>query len=258
MATRFLGFDQGNPELRSSNIKGRNPFNDKRVRQAMSHAIDIKAILADPMGELLIPSGMLAAPGVNGYTPELDQPPPYDPERARALLAEAGYPDGFSVTLDCPSEFGEEETVTCRGVAEQLDVVDIEVAVNFLSTDELYGNLYKDRQSDFFLEASTMEPDPERLLRERFTQDFWNVTGYSNPRVDELIEKIETEMVTYARDAYMEEVWKIVTGDVVYLPVRHVVSVFAMRKDLDIPPDPWGVPRFRLARFKEESKSAQQ
>ncbi|MGH9175124.1 MAG: ABC transporter substrate-binding protein, partial [Vicinamibacterales bacterium] len=250
--------DQGSAELRTANVKGRNPFKDKRVRQAMFYSIDIEPILGDLMGALLIPAGVLVAPGVNSYTPELDQPPPHDPERARALLVEAGYPDGFSVTLDCPSEFGDEEVATCRGVAEQLGAVGIEVAVNFLSTDELYGKIYKDRHSDFFLEATTMEPDPERMLRERFTQDFWNVTGYADPRVDQLIEKIETEMVTYARDAYLEEVWKIVTGDVVYLPIRHGVSVFALRENLEIPPDPWGVPRFRLARFKEEGESAQE
>jgi hypothetical protein len=54
-------------------------------------------------------------------------------------------------------------------------------------------------------------------------------------------------MVTYARDAYLEEAWRIVTNDLVYLPIRHGVSVFAMRKNLEIPPDPWDVPRFRLA-----------
>jgi peptide/nickel transport system substrate-binding protein len=76
--------------------------------------------------------------------------------------------------------------------------------------------------------------------------------------VDELIEKIKTEMVTYGRDAYLEEAWRIVTDDLVYLPIRHGVSVFAMRKDLEIPPDPWDVPRFRLARFNEKRTPAQQ
>ena len=74
----------------------------------------------DLMGELFIPAGMIVAPGVNGYAPELDQPPPHDPERARALLAEAGYPDGFSVTLDCPNDWGDDEIAECKGVAEQL------------------------------------------------------------------------------------------------------------------------------------------
>ena len=95
-----------------------------------------------------------------------------------------------------------------------------------------------------------MDPDSERVLRDLFhSQERMEPSRYANPRVDELIDKIKTEMVTYGRDAYLEEAWKIVTDDVVYLPIRHGVSVFAMRKDLEIPPDPWDVPRFRLARF---------
>ena len=120
------------------------------MRQAMAHAIDIEAILRDLMGELFIPAGMLVAPGVNGYAPELDQPLPYDPEKAKALLAEAGYPDGFSVTLDCPSEWGDDEIATCKGVAEQLGKIGIEVAINFLPTDEHDAKVYNDRESDFF------------------------------------------------------------------------------------------------------------
>jgi peptide/nickel transport system substrate-binding protein len=256
--TMYCGLDQGSAELRSSNIKERNPFRDKRVRQAMAHAIDIEPILRDLMGELLIPAGMMVAPGVNGYAPELHQRLPYASEKAKALLAEAGYPDGFSVILDCPSEYGDEEVATCRGVAEQLGIVGIKVDIKYLPQKAFDAKLYKDRHSDFFLDGGHMPPDSEIALREWFGQNYWNPTGYANPRVDELIGKIKTEMVTYARDAYLEEAWRIVTEDLAYLPIRHGLSVFAMRKDLDIPPDPWDVPRFRLARFKEEAKSAQQ
>jgi peptide/nickel transport system substrate-binding protein len=251
LQTLFLGLDQGSAELRSSNIKGRNPFKDKQVRQAMSYAIDIEAILGDLMGELLIPAGMLVAPGVNGYSAELDQLSPHDPERAKALLAEAGYPDGFSVTLDCPSEYGDDKIATCKGLAEQLGAVGIKVAVNLLPTTALDAKLYKDRESDFFFEAWTMDPDSEGVLREWFSSNIWNVSGYANPRVDELIEKIKVAMVTYARDAYLEGAWRIVTADLVYLPIRRGVSVFALRENLETPPDPWNVPRFRLARLKE-------
>ena len=254
LLTMFFGLDQGSAELRSSNIKGRNPFKDRRVRQAMAYAIEIEPILRGLMGELLIPAGMIAAPGVNGYSLDLDQPPVRDPERAKALLAEAGYPDGFSVTLDCANDWGDDEIATCEGVAEQLGAVGIEVPINFLSTDRYEAKAYKDRQSDFRIDGFHMDPDSERVLRELFhSQSEWNVVGYANPRVDELIEKIKTEMVTYARDAYLEEAWRIVTDDLVYLPIRHGVSVFAMRKNLEIPPDPWDVPRFRLARFKDSS-----
>jgi peptide/nickel transport system substrate-binding protein len=217
LLTMYFGLDQGSGELRSSNVKGRNPFKDKQVRQAMAYAIDIEPILRPLMGELFIPAGMLAAPGVNGYAPELDQPPPHDPERAMALLAEAGYPDGFSVTLDCPSEWGDDEIATCKGVAQQLGAVGIEVAVSFLAADKYDAKVVNARASDFYLGGWHMEPDSERVLLELFhSRNYWNVTGYANPRIDELIEKIKTEMVTYARDAYLEEAWKIVTGDLVY------------------------------------------
>ena len=73
------------------------------MRQAIYQAIDIEAIREEVMQGLSVPAGMMVPPGVNGYAPELDQRLPYEPETARALLAEAGYPEGFSVTLDCPN-----------------------------------------------------------------------------------------------------------------------------------------------------------
>jgi peptide/nickel transport system substrate-binding protein len=233
-------------------VKGRNPFKDKRVRQAMAHAIDMESILRPVMGELFFPAGTLPAPGMNGYAPDLDRPILYDPERAIALLAEAGYPNGFSVTLDCPNEWGDDEIAECKGAADQLGKVGIEVSINFLGTDDLLAKVETQHQSDFFLDTwGEINPDSERLLTELFqSQSNFNMVSYVNPRVDELIEKIKVDMVTYARDAYLAEAWQIVTEDVAYLPIRHGVSVFAMRKNLEIPPDPWDVPRFRLARFK--------
>jgi peptide/nickel transport system substrate-binding protein len=211
------------------------------------------------MGELFIPAGTLVAPGVNGYAPDLDQPPSYGPEQAKALLIEAGYADGFSVTLDCANYWGEDELAECKAVAEQLGKVGIQVALNFLSSDDYDAKVYNARESDFYIDGYHMDPDSEGMLRDLFhSQSDWNLAGYANPHVDELLEKIKTEMVTYARDAYLEEAWRIVTDDLVYLPIRHGVSVFAMRKELDIPPDPWDVPRFRLARFKDEGRSAEQ
>jgi peptide/nickel transport system substrate-binding protein len=248
--TIFFGLDQGSAELRSSNIKGRNPFKDRRVRQAMAYALDLQSALRDLMGELFIPAGMIAAPGVNGYIPELDRPPIRDPEKAKTLLAEAGYPDGFSVTLDCTRDWGDDEIAECEAAARQLGSVGIAVAITWLSADDIDAKVYERRDSDFHLEGSHMDPDSERVLRKLFhSQSKSNAVGYANPRVDELLDKIKGEMVTYARDAYLEEAWRIVTGDLIYLPIRHGVSLFAMRNNLEIPPDPWDVPRFRLARF---------
>jgi peptide/nickel transport system substrate-binding protein len=248
LQTMFFSLDQGSPELRSSNVKGRNPFEDKRVRQAMAYA----SIFSRYFGLLWVISSSLPHAGrprrhrlcVGFGSAGIPRP-----RKGRALLAEAGYPDGFSVILDCPSDWGDDEIATCKGVADQLGPVGIGAAINWLSTDEINAKRFKDRQSDFSLDGWHMEPDSERALSEWFGQDYRNASGYANPRVDELNEKIKTEMVTYAPDAYLEEAWRIVTEALVYLPIRHGVSVFAMRKELDIPPDPWDVPRFRLARF---------
>ena len=101
--TIFFGMDQGIDELRSSNIKGKNPLKDKRVRLAMYHALDMDAIQDKVMRGLSEPAGMITFPGVQGYTKELDTRLPYDPNLSKKLLAEAGYPDGFEITLDCPN-----------------------------------------------------------------------------------------------------------------------------------------------------------
>ena len=85
--TIYLGLDQGSAELRSSDIKGRNPFTDKRVRQAIYQAIDIEVIRKTVMEGLSIPAGMMVPPGVNGYAPDLDRRLPYDPaDRESAAL----------------------------------------------------------------------------------------------------------------------------------------------------------------------------
>jgi peptide/nickel transport system substrate-binding protein len=252
--TTFFGFDQVSQELRTSNIKGKNPFADKRVRQAIARSMELEAALRPLMGELFLPAGMLVAPGVNGYVPDLDHPPARDPDKAKALLVEAGYPDGFRVTLDCPSDQGDDDTTTCRAAAAQLDVIGIDVSLNFISTETQRSKVEQRRESDFFFDGWGMDLDSEQMLRDLFhAHGRYNMAGYANPRVDALLDKIKGEMVTYARDAYLEEAWRIVTGDLVYLPIRHGVSVFAMRKNLDIPPDPWDVPRFRLARFTAPS-----
>src|SRR5690606_1578151 len=77
--TIFFGLDQGVAELRSSNIKGKNPFADKRVRQALYQAIDIDAIHQKVMRGASVPAGIITAPGVHGHTAELDERLPHDP-----------------------------------------------------------------------------------------------------------------------------------------------------------------------------------
>ena len=97
---QYFGFDLASPELRTSTVKGRNPFADRRVREAIYRAVDFEGLKA-ALGGLAAPAGMILGRTAAGWGEELDRSLPYDPEAARRLLAEAGYPDGFGVALDC-------------------------------------------------------------------------------------------------------------------------------------------------------------
>jgi peptide/nickel transport system substrate-binding protein len=152
LRTIWLGLDQGRAELRSSDITGKNPFKDKRVRQAIYQAIDIEAIRRDVMQGLAVPAGMLVAPGAIGYAPELDQRLPYDPTAAKTLLADAGYPEGFSVNLDCPNNRWINDEAVCRAVAAQLGGVDIEVTAN-PQPKHLFFAKVDNREADFFFDS---------------------------------------------------------------------------------------------------------
>src|SRR5205085_8797342 len=103
LRTIFLGMDQKRDELLYSNVKGKNPFKDKRVREAMQLAIDVNAIKSQVMRGLSIPTAVMFAPQVEGYPKELDKVKAPDRAKAKKLLADAGYPNGFEVTLDCPN-----------------------------------------------------------------------------------------------------------------------------------------------------------
>ena len=148
--TIFLGLDQGSPQLRSSDVKGKNPFADRRVRQAVYQAIDEETIRDQVMHGLAIPSGIIVQPRVNGYAPELATRPPFDPGTAKALLVAAGYPEGFAVTLDCPNDRYINDEAICRAAAAMLGEVGIRVTVAARPMREHFPRI-KNRQTDFYM-----------------------------------------------------------------------------------------------------------
>jgi peptide/nickel transport system substrate-binding protein len=242
----YVGFDQASPELRSSNIKGRNPFTDRRVRQAFYQGIDIGRIIEGLHG-LAVPTGMLIWPKGNGWSKELDRRPPYDPAKAKALLAEAGYPEGFSVRFDCPAY----REPVCSTIGGSLQEIGIRVDVALQPPEEI-GHKLQSRATDFFYWGYAEPFDSFWPLKDRYRSDGeFNATGYADPEVDTLIDQIEGEMVTYVRDALIEKVWLKVLGDIVYVPLYRTIYPWALRADLDLP---FGImyggrPEFQDARY---------
>jgi peptide/nickel transport system substrate-binding protein len=124
----FLGLNVGARELTSSDVRGRNPFADPRVREAVTMAIDREAIRRTVMRGQSVPAGVIVPPFSNGYTTELDRLPPFDPQRARALLQEAGYGQGFTVSLHCTNDRYVNDEGLCRVIAEMLAPIGLNVS----------------------------------------------------------------------------------------------------------------------------------
>src|SRR5262249_45317226 len=116
LRTVYLAFDTARGELTESSVKGKNPFQDLRVRKAVYQAIDEDAIKAKVMRGFAAPTGLMIGPGVNGFDPALNSRYPYDPEAAKKLLAEAGYPEGFEVAMNCPNDRYQNDEAICVAV----------------------------------------------------------------------------------------------------------------------------------------------
>ena len=112
----FLGMDQGRDELLYSNVKGKNPLKDKRVRQALYQAIDINAIHKTTMRGLSKPTGALTARRRSSRRPR-SRSGCRSTKAAKKLLADAGYPNGFEVQLDCPNNRYVNDEKICQAVA---------------------------------------------------------------------------------------------------------------------------------------------
>ncbi len=114
--TIFFGMDQFRDELPGSNIKGKNPLKDLRVRKALYQAIDIETIKRVTMRGLSEPTGALVAPQVNGWSDSVHKRYPLDADTSRKLLADAGYKDGFEVDFACPNNRYINDEEICQAV----------------------------------------------------------------------------------------------------------------------------------------------
>jgi peptide/nickel transport system substrate-binding protein len=131
LRTIFLGMSQARDRLvRGAQAGQVNPFRDVRVREAIKLAIDEPLIASRIMRGAARPTDMLWGPGVGGYDPALDERPKADPDRARALLAEAGFSNGFAVTLDCPNDRYMMDEAICTAIPGMLSRIGIDVEPN--------------------------------------------------------------------------------------------------------------------------------
>jgi len=230
---QYLTFDLAREELQDSDVKGRNPFKDLRVRKAVYHAINVPLIIDKVLRGQAVPTGAFLSPLVDGSPAELDRRLPYDPARSRQLLGEAGYPNGFSITLDCVNVAWRENV--CQAVAAMLTQVGIRTTLRSSPSNQFFPKLSQGTAS--FIEYGwTASPDAWNSLNALFrTFDksglgTFNAGRYSNPQLDTLIDSVRTEPNLTRRRAMVTTVLRMVGDDLPYVPLYRRTLTWAMAK----------------------------
>jgi len=255
--TIFLGFDQTRDELTTSNIKGKNPFKDVRVRKAFMHAINIEAIKKKVMRGAATPAGLMVAPQINGFNEAINDRLPYDVAKAQALMAEAGYPDGFEVTMDCPNNRYVNDEKICQASASMLAKIKVKVNLLAQPKSKYFGKVLAQNGYDtsFFLlgwTPSTFDShNPiSSLMACRGGEDklgAFNLGGYCNPRINELAAMIQSETDQAKRQAMIDEANKIHKDEVGHIPLHQQPLSWGVSDKVDVVQRPDNVFDLRYA-----------
>ncbi|MEK9564088.1 MAG: ABC transporter substrate-binding protein [bacterium] len=239
LRTIFLGFDQWRDESLDMPGSGKNPFKDKRVRQAFYQAININAIKRVVMRNAATPTGLMIAPGINGFQEDMNDRPAYDPDAAKKLLAEAGYPDGFPVTFDCPNDRYVNDEEICTAVIPMLERVGIKVTPNFQTKSKHFNKIGKaeNNNTSFFMLGWTpgsydaLNPLMQLMSTGKPGHGDWNCGQYNHPRVAELTEMIKTEMDESKRNAMIREAFQIHKDDFGHITLHQQALAWGVRSD---------------------------
>jgi peptide/nickel transport system substrate-binding protein len=238
--TIFFAMDMHRDELLYANVKGKNPFKDVRVRKALYHAIDSNAIHTRVMRGQSIPTGTFFPPQVNGYSKAEDVRLAFDPERAKKLLAEAGYKDGFEVTLDCPNNRYINDEQICQAVVAMWTRIGVRARLNAMPLATFFPKIQKDDSSIYLLGWGVPTYDAlysfQSLLQSRDGQPgngIWNYGRYSYAEMDRLINIMKTELDPAKRIAAIHAALKIYREDVAHIPLHHQMIPWAMRQNVN-------------------------
>jgi peptide/nickel transport system substrate-binding protein len=234
----FLGMDQKRDELLFSNVKGKNPFKDKRVRQAFYQAIDIEGIKRSVMRGASNPIAEMWPEQVNGFAPDLNKRLPYDPEAAKKLLAEAGYPQGFEVTMNCPNDRYVNDAAICQAVSANLARVGVKINLQAETKGTYFPKILRRDTSFYMLGWTSSTVDAHNVLYAIMStpgeggRGQFNLGAYSNPKLDDLTAKIGVETDQKKRNEMIHEAIKIHEDDIGHIPLHQQYLNWAMKKNV--------------------------
>lgn len=238
--TIFLGMDQHRDELLYSNVKGKNPFKDLRVRQAFYHAIDIEAVKSRIMRGQALPTGSIIAPQVNGFTKEIDVRLPLDRAKGKQLLADAGYANGFEVTLDCPNNRYINDEEICQAVTAMLAQIGVTAKLNAMPRATYFPKIQKYDTSFYMLGWGVPTFDALYSLQSLAQtvgpggDGNFNLGRFSNAKFDALVNQVKVEIDQEKRNAMIVDALKIHNAEVAHIPLHHQVIPWAMRSNVEV------------------------
>jgi len=234
--TIFIGMDQSSPELLYSNVKGKNPFKDIRVRKALNIAVDREAIKRVTMRGLSLPAAIMVAPGVHGHTNELDKTSAADIEGAKKLLAEAGYPNGFEFGLDCPNNRYVNDEEICQALVGMWARAGLKVKLNAQPMASFIAKVQNFDHSTYMLGWGVATFDAHYTLQSlahtktKGADGSFNLGRFSDAKLDGLIDAAAVEMDVKKRDAMLAEGLTITRDNYYYVPLHHQLRPWAMKK----------------------------
>jgi peptide/nickel transport system substrate-binding protein len=252
IGTQYLGFDQARDELQFADVKGRNPFKDLRVRRAIYQAIDVDTIVAKVLRGMAAPTGSHVSQLVDGYVPDLDKRLPYDVAAARALLKEAGYADGFGVTLDCVNVTY--RAAVCQAIAAMLAQVGIKVTFQPSPSATFFPKLTQ-ATSSFFEFGWSPGTDPWAMLNnivrtyDGVASGAFNGGRYSNSKLDALVDGIRVEPDLAKRRQMVGDALRILHTDLPLVPLYRRKLTWVMRPNISVAPWPSDVLELRWVRI---------
>lgn len=230
------------------------PTSDIRVRQAMNIAINRESIKQIVMRDQSDPTGVIMPPFVNGWTDALNAYPDYDLDKAKALMADAGYADGFNLTLNCPNDRYVNDEAICQAAVAMMARIGINVTLDAKPKAQHFP-IAKSGDSDFYMLGWGVPTFDSHyifnFLVHTKTDDrgSWNPTGYSNADVDAMIVSLESETDLAKRDATIAKIWAEVQDAQIYLPIHNQVLNWGMRDDIVFDVQPEDQPHFQFLTF---------
>ncbi|MBV1903845.1 MAG: ABC transporter substrate-binding protein [Marinosulfonomonas sp.] len=233
----FFGMNQGDADLKNDNVDGANPLADLRVRQAMSLAINRDAIKQVVMRGQSQPAGMISPPFVNGWNAEMDSSSMTDVGKAKSLMAEAGYGDGFSITLNCPNDRYINDEAICQASVGMLAQIGIKVNLDAKPKAQHFP-LINTLETDFYMLGWGVPTyDSEYIFNflvhskgEKYGS--WNGTRFGQADIDVKIEALASETDLPKRNAMINEIWQVVQDEQVYIPIHHQVLNWGMASNV--------------------------